>query len=49
MVPVYDKEAYEVANELYHFIIKIICQDLIESLEVIRNENRLLATLHQVN
>ena len=47
-VPVYDCHSYEIAEELYRFIVEIIKLDLMDALTVMEDETRLLAIAHGV-
>lgn len=48
VVPIYDARAYEVADQLYTFVLGIIREHLTNALASIRNESRLLAFSHEV-
>ena len=49
VVPVYDSRSYEVANELYKFVVGIIAEHISNALTTIQSETRLLAIAHEVN
>lgn len=48
VVPVYDSRTYEIANDLYSFVVEIIKEHIGNALAVIRCETRLSAVAHEV-
>lgn len=48
VVPVYNSHSYDIANELYNFIVEIIKSHIINALTTIQCETRLLAIAHEV-
>ncbi len=48
IVPVYDSHSYDVANELYEFVLNITKDKITTALVLIQNEKRLLSVAHQV-
>ena len=48
IVPTYDSHSYEVANELYEFVLGITKEKIATALSVIQNEKRLLSVAHKV-
>ena len=47
-VPVFDSKSYDVAKELYEFVLSLTKEKLSAALELIQNEHRLLAVAHGV-
>lgn len=47
-VPVYDARSFEIANDLYAFVVEITKARVIHALTAIRRETRLLAIAHEV-
>lgn len=48
VVPVYNARSYEIANELYTFIVAIVNTHIVNGLTAIQRETRLLANAHEV-
>lgn len=48
IVPIYNSHSYDVANELYEFVLGIVKEQITNALAAIQNEYRLLAISHEV-
>lgn len=48
VIPVYNSYSYDIANELYDFVLEIVKDHIANALSTIQNEDRLLSIAHQV-
>ena len=49
VVPIYDFHAYDIANELYAFVLNVTKDNITNALNVIQKEKRLLSNTHNVH